>query len=295
MGTFLILGGTGKVGRRLTSSLAQAGHEPRPASRHTAIRFDWADEATWPGALAGVDGLFIVGPGSATDWSPRLSRLLAAATAAGAQRAVLLSARGVEFLPGGAVGRAEQALRDGPLPGTILRPAHFSQNFTEAMFAPSGGMITAPVGPGREPFVDVADVADVAATVLGRGGYDGAMLALSGPAAIDFGGAAAILAGVSGTPVRFSDQSDAAHVAALRAAGTPEGYIEWRMAMLGGIRSGADAYLSDGVQQVLGRAPASFAEWARREVPAAPWARAAREQAAGYRGPSDHSGAASAR
>jgi uncharacterized protein YbjT (DUF2867 family) len=294
MSTFLILGGTGKVGRRLTSSLARAGHEPRPASRHAPTRFDWADEATWPDALAGADGLFIVGPGSAADWSPRLSRLLDAAAAAGAERAVLLSARGVEFLPGGAVGRAEQALRNGPLPGTILRPAHFSQNFTEAMFAPAGGLIAAPVGTGREPFVDVADVADVAAAVLGRGGYDGATLALSGPAAIGFPEAAATLAEVSGMPVRFTSESDADHVARLRAAATPEGYIEWRMAMLGGIRRGADAYLSDGVPQVLGRAPASFAEWARREVPAAPWAGVAREPG-GCRERSGHLGAGSAR
>jgi len=267
MATFLILGGTGKVGRRLVPALIQAGHQPRPASRHAAVRFDWADESTWPDALAGADGLFIVGPGSATDWSPRLARLLTLA-AAGVQRAVLLSARGVEFLPGGAVDRAEQALRDGPLPWTILRPTHFSQNFTEAMFAPQDGLIAAPVGAGREPFIDVADLAEVAAAAL-AGGYEGQTLELSGPAAIDFPAAAATLAEVTGTPVRFADESDAAHVARLRAAGTPEGYIEWRMAMLGGIRHGDDAYLSDGVQRVLGRAPASFADWARREVPAA--------------------------
>src|ERR1700684_4587217 len=99
MATFLILGGTGKVGRRLTSALIEAGHGPRPASRHTPVPFDWADESTWPSALAGVDGLFIVGSGSPPDWSPRLSLLLAAATTAGAGHAVLLSARAVEFLP----------------------------------------------------------------------------------------------------------------------------------------------------------------------------------------------------
>jgi hypothetical protein len=47
------------------------------------------------------------------------------------------------------------------------------------------------------------------------------------------------------------------------------------MAMLGGIRRGADAYLSDGVQRVLGRQPAGFREWARREVPSSAWAQAA--------------------
>jgi uncharacterized protein YbjT (DUF2867 family) len=275
MATFLILGGTGKVGRRLTSSLIEAGHNPRPASRHTAVRFDWADESTWPTALAGTDGLFIVGPGSATDWSPRLSRLLAAAKAAGAGHAVLLSARAVEFLPGGAVDRAEQALRDGPLPWTILRPAHFAQNFTEAMFAPRDGLIAAPAGTGREPFIDAADIADVAAAVLGRDRYHGTTLDLSGPVAVGFAEAAAVLAEAAGMPVRYEDDSDDDHVQRLRAAGTPEGYIEWRMAMLGGIRRGDDAYLSDGVQQVLGRPATSLTAWAAREVPAAAWAPAA--------------------
>jgi uncharacterized protein YbjT (DUF2867 family) len=273
MSSFLILGGTGKVGRRLHRSLELAGHEPRPASRNSSpARFDWWDCSTWPAALSGADELFIVGPGSASDWSPRLTGLLTAARDAGVRRAVLLSARGVEFLPGGAVDLAEHALRDGPLPWTILRPAHFAQNFTEAMFVPRDGLIAAPVGTGAEPFIDVADIADVAAAVLHGGGYEGETLDLSGPQAVTFDEAAAILAQASGTPVRFADETDEAHVAGLRAAGTPEGYIRWRMAMLGGIRSGADAYLSGGVQRVLGRPATGLRDWARREVPSAAWA-----------------------
>ncbi|TVZ76282.1 NAD(P)H-binding protein [Streptomyces sp. BK340] len=275
MAPFLILGGTGKVGRRLTHSLTHTGHDPRPASRNSATRFDWQYDSTWPAALAGTEGVFVIGPGSATDWSPRLTGLLEAAHAAGVRRAVLLSARGVEFLPDGAVARAEQALRKGPLPWTILRPSHFAQNFTEAMFAPRRGLISAPVGMGAEPFIDVADIADVAAAVL-PGGFEGETLALSGPEAADFVQAAQILTEASGTLVRFADQSDADHVAQLRAAGTPEGYIEWRMAMLGGIRRGEDAYLSDGVKHVLGRSPIGLREWAAREVPGSDWAMAVR-------------------
>jgi uncharacterized protein YbjT (DUF2867 family) len=277
MAPFLILGGTGKVGRRLTHSLAQAGHAPRPASRNSTTRFDWWDYSTWPAALSDTHGLFIVGPGSAADWSPRLTDLLEAARSSGARRAVLLSARGVEFLPDGAVAMAERALREGPLPWTILRPAHFSQNFTEAMFAPRDGLISAPVGTGAEPFIDVADIADVAAAVL-AGGFEGETLELSGPEAVDFPRAAEILTEASRSAVRFADESDADHVARLRAAGTPEGYIRWRMAMLGGIRRGADAYLSDGVQRVLGRDPAGLRDWALREVPSSAWALAARAE-----------------
>ena len=266
MSTFLVIGGTGKVGRRLGRSLTSAGHVARAAGRRGPTRFDWGDPATWPDALAGTDGVFIVGPGSATDWSPRLASLLAIAQSSGVRHAVLLSARGVEFLPGGAVARSEQALREGPLPWTILRPTHFAQNFTEAMFVPVDGLITAPVGTGAEPFVDVADIADVAAAVLGGEAWREATLALSGPEALTFAEAATILAEESGTPVRFADESDASHIDRLRAAGTPDGYIEWRMAMLGGIRRGADAYLSDGIQVTLGRPPTAFREWARREA-----------------------------
>ena len=210
--------------------------------------------------------MFIVGPGSATDWSPRLARLLDLAAAAGVRRAVLLSARAVEFLPDGAVARAERALRDGPVPWTILRPAHFAQNFTEAMFVPRDGVIHAPAGAGREPFIDVADIADVAAAVLGRGGYDGLTLELSGPEAVGFDEAAQILARPRGRRSASRTSLTTSTWPQLRAAGTPEGYIQWRMAMLNAIRSGADAYLSDGVQRVLGRPPATLEDWARREA-----------------------------
>lgn len=266
MPAYVILGGTGKVGRRLTRLLERDGHRARAVSRRTPIRFDWSDDSTWSSALKGADGIFIVGPGSATDWSELLHRLLDVAAEAGVAHAVLLSARGVEFHPGGAVDMAERTLRSGPLTWTILRPAHFAQNFTEAMFAPVDGRIVAPVGDGAEPFIDVDDLAEVAAVVLTDRGHDNKTLALSGPEAITFADAADTLREISSAPVLFVDEADDAHVDRLRAAGTPEGYIRWRMAMLRGIRSGADAYTSDGVAHVLGRPATTFRAWAIREA-----------------------------
>jgi hypothetical protein len=98
----------------------------------------------------------------------------------------------------------------------------------------------------------------VAAAVLAAGTWDGMTLELSGPEAVSFTAAAAVLATVSGMPVSFADESDEDHVGRLRAVGTLEGYIRWRMAMLGAIRRGEDAYLSDGVQRVLHRPPAGL-------------------------------------
>jgi uncharacterized protein YbjT (DUF2867 family) len=248
MATFLILGGTGKVGRRLARVLDQDGHTTRPVGRSTTpIRFDWNSPATWDAATAGANGIFVVGPGSATDWSPQLSKLLE--TASTVSHVVLLSARGVEFRPDGNVARAERALREGRVPWTILRPTHF-----------------APVGGGAQPFVDVEDIAEVAGRLLATGAGKGETIELSGPRAITFDAAAGILAETTGQSVEFQDQDGEEHAAQLRSAGTPEEYIRWRLAMLGGIRRGEDAYLSDGVARVLGRAATDFTTWATREA-----------------------------
>ena len=250
MTNFLLLGGTGKVGRRLAAVLREQGHGVRIASRGERgdVVFDWNDTATWASALEGVDGVFVVGPGSATDWAPKLRDLEAAAAEAGVRHAVLLSARGVEFHPDGAVARAEQALRTGPLAWTILRPTHFAQNFTEAMFVPdANGEVRAPLGDASHPFVDVQDIAEVAAAALTTRDHDGKVIAISGPEAIPFAAAAQAVGGT------YVPESRDEHIAALRAAGTPEGCVTWRLAMLDGIARGDDAYVSDGVPRVLGR------------------------------------------
>jgi uncharacterized protein YbjT (DUF2867 family) len=266
MSTFLIIGGTGKVGSRLAQILVHRGHVARVASRTGGhVRFDWRDTDTYAAALDRVSGVFIVGPGSATDWSESLRDLLEVAWSKGVSHAVFLSARGVEFLPDGAVARAEAALAAGPVPWTILRPTHFAQNFTEAMFVPVGGNVVAPVGEGAEPFIDAEDIAQVAAAVLMSDEWRDEIIELSGPAALTFDEAVAILAQRVDRPFRFVDELPELHAARLCRLQTPEGYIEWRLAMLGGIHRGDDAYLSDGVQRVLGRPATSFSDWAERE------------------------------
>lgn len=269
MSTFLIIGGTGKVGSRLGQMLRDRGHDTRIASRTGGdIRFDWHDPQSYEPALAGVDGVFIVGPGSATDWSDTLTRVLTVAAHSGVEHAVFLSARGVKFLPGGAVDRAENAVTNGPIPWTILRPTHFAQNFTEAMFVPVDNAIFAPVDAGEEPFIDAEDIAAVAAEVLSSGTWTGAIIELSGPEALTFDQAAATLSIHAARDLRFENESADDHARRLRTAETPEGYIAWRMAMLGGIQRGDDAYLSDGVQRILGRPATAFADWAAREATA---------------------------
>ena len=267
MSTHLVIGGTGKVGRRLVDVLRQRGETVIAASRTRGdVRFDWHEQATYTPAVASVETVFIIGPGSASDWSDLASALLEKAARSGVKHAMLLSARGVEFLPDGVVAKAEQAVEQGPVAWTILRPTHFAQNFTEAMWTPVDGEILAPVGNGAEPFIDAQDIAEVGAEILANRTHARETIAVSGPEALTFEQAASVLTANANAPVRYVSEDPDAHPARLRAEGTPETYITWWMAMLDGIRRGADAYISSGVDDVLGRPATDFATWARREL-----------------------------
>ena len=54
MGTTLVLGGTGKTGRRIVQRLQAKGVPVRVRTPSATPPFDWTDEATWPAALDGV-------------------------------------------------------------------------------------------------------------------------------------------------------------------------------------------------------------------------------------------------
>ena len=233
MSTYLVIGGTGKTGRRVVDRLA--GHDVRVASRATG--FDWADPRY---DLEGIDGVFLTVPGQDPRNPERVQTLLDGYTG----RTVLLSARAVEFHPTGALAQVEAAVAA----GTILRPAWFTQNFTEGFLRPVGGSVTAPTGDGEEPFVDLDDVADVAVAALTRPGHEG-IIELSGPEAITFAEAARRV----GARFVAADPHDYAQGLDL-----PAEYVAWRMAMFDAIREGRDARISRGVEDVLGRPARRF-------------------------------------
>ena len=165
--------------------------------------------------------MFLTVPGQDPRNPERVSTLLEGY----AGRAVLLSARAVEFHPDGALARVEAAAAG----HTILRPTWFVQNFTEGFLQPDDGIVTAPTGDGREPFVDLEDVADVAVAALTRPGQAG-IVELSGPEAITFAEAAERVG------ARFVAADPRDYAAGLD---LPTEYVAWRMAMFDAILQAA--------------------------------------------------------
>jgi uncharacterized protein YbjT (DUF2867 family) len=59
MGATLVLGGTGKTGRRIVQRLQAKRVPVRVGTPSATPPFDWTDEATWPAALDGVGSVYV--------------------------------------------------------------------------------------------------------------------------------------------------------------------------------------------------------------------------------------------
>lgn len=265
MKNFLILGGTGKTGRRIASRLTAAGHQVRTASRTGGdVRLDLDDPATHAPALDGISAAYLLEPGSVAGDNnpPRMAALVDAAVIAGLRRLVLLSAPGAdsEHHP---LYATEQAVRGSALEWTILRPGWFAQNFSEDFWLPAvrSGTLALPAGEGRVPFVDAEDIADVAAAALTEDRHAGRVYELTGPRALGFGEAARLIAAASGRPLRYDAITPEAFVDLQVSHGVPLKTAQ-RMSHLVelGSTGGLEA-LADGVQQALGREPRRFEDF----------------------------------
>ncbi|MFF2267555.1 NmrA family transcriptional regulator [Cellulosimicrobium cellulans] len=267
-GPVLVLGATGKTGRRVADRLDALGIPVRRASRSGDVRFDWEDETTWGPAVDGAEAVYVVYvPDLAIPGSPEtVARFAALAREVGVRRLVLLSGRGeVEAQ------RAE-VLVAGAFPGrTVVRCAFFDQNFSESFLLEPvlDGVLALPVDQVAEPFVDLEDVADVAVAALVDDAHAGRVYELTGPRAITFGEAVAEIAAASGRDVRFVPITMDEFVAGLRAIGLPDEVVGLMRYLFTEVLDGRGTPVADGVRQALGQDPRDFREFAARE--AATW------------------------
>ncbi|WP_409179883.1 NmrA family NAD(P)-binding protein [Amycolatopsis sp. VS8301801F10] len=272
--TVLVLGATGRTGRRVVSLLAERGHAIRTASRNpgsrqgpvTPVRFDWNDPATYPPALDGVDAVYQWFP-IRPDAAAEVAALLDDAKAAGVRRVVHLSTATAhlsgEDYP---MQEAERLLETGPVPSTILRPNVFAENFSEHPAILQGirtGVVAVPAGDGRVAPISVEDIAAVAAAALTEDGHEHKAYSLTGPDSLSFSDMAAIVGAAAGKPVRYRAMDPAEFREAMLGGGIPGQVADFYAAMYEGIRNDRAAEVTDDVQRITGRPPVSFAAYAR--------------------------------
>lgn len=271
--TIVVLGGSGKTGRRVAGQLEQLGHPVRAASRRSPIRFDWGDDQTWAPVLEGAHAVYVV-PYDGEDGVERLRSLTTLAVVSGVRRLVLLSAREwVDTADAAALAR-ENIVRRSGLAWTVLRPVWFAQNFSEEPFFADGvraGEVAFGTGGGAHPFIDAGDIAAVAVAALTQGGHDGKIYDLSGPRALTVNEALAAIAAVTGLSIRQVPLPLAAYEEYLAEHYYPADVAAGVVGLSRLVRDGEDAYLSDGVQRALGREPRDFSDYVAASAASGAW------------------------
>ncbi|MFB8201095.1 NmrA family NAD(P)-binding protein [Kitasatospora purpeofusca] len=275
-GTTLVLGASGKTGRRIVARLGLRGVPVRAASRSSPTPFDWSDPGGWDAVLRGVDVAYVVAP----DVPGPVHGFVARAEAAGVRRLVLLSGRGADTWGDSAFGldmrSAEDAVRRSALEWTVLRASNFAQNFDEGLFhAPLlAGELALPAGAVPEPFVDVEDVADAATAVLTQPGrHAGRVHELSGPRALTFDEAVALISRAAGRPITYRRISPDEYARTLVDQGFGEDEAHHIAEMFVMMERGLIAATTDDLATVLGRAPRTFEEYVVRAAAAGAWRR----------------------
>ncbi|MHA7247825.1 NAD(P)H-binding protein [Arthrobacter tecti] len=263
----LVIGSTGKTGRRVAERLTAKGFNVRSGSRNAEIPFDWDHQETWAHALAGTRAAYITYypdlafPGA----SDLIAEFCQVAVEHGVQRLVLLSGRGEP-----AARASEKSVEDSGAEWTILRCNWFNQNFDESFFLEPvlSGEIAIPAGDAVEPFVDANDIADVAVAALTEQGHHGEVYELSGPRLLSFAHVAAELSAATGRTIRYAPVSPQEYRAILAEAGLPGDFLELFTMIL----DGRNASVTDGVRRALGREPRDLSDFAREAAATGVWA-----------------------
>ena len=265
----LVLGGTGKTGRRVAARLGARGLPVRVGSRSGQPPFDWGDRSTWTPVLRGVRAAYIPYPDLVTPEPTKAVRAFAdLAIEHGVTRLVMLTGRGEDEAQ-----RGERELQATGADVTIVRCAWFMQIFSEDYLLDPirAGEVVLPAGDGQlDPFVDADDIADVAVAALTEPGHAGQVYELTSPRLLSFPAAIAEIAKASGRDIAYVPVSVEEYAAGAAELGVPAEFVDFLTYLFRDV-VGNSPYVTDAVPRVLGRPPRDFTDYATRTAATGIW------------------------
>ncbi len=266
----LVIGGTGKTGRRIVKRLRDHHIPVRVGSRKENPSFDWEDRTTWESALHGTKSAYIsYYPDLAVEHAAKdIAEFSAIAKKNGVNHLVLLSGRGEE----GAQNAEDMLIKSG-VEWTIIRCSWFCQNFSEGFLLDqiNHGEISLPIGDVKEPFIDAEDIADVAFAALTEEGHEGRLYEMTGSSSISFEEATNKIAGAIGKNIKYNHISVEKFEEMLKKDQTPQVYIDFLIELFTQVFDGRNTDLELGVQEALGRKPRSFDDYVRVTAESGIW------------------------
>ncbi|MGA8221522.1 MAG: SDR family oxidoreductase [Candidatus Acidiferrales bacterium] len=272
----LITGATGTVGKAVLAEVAQSGQKHRaiyrskedaakaPAGTESVIA-DFSDKQSLAAALRGVESLYLV-----CSPVPELVKLegnvIEASEAAGVRRIVLNSAMGA-----GDYGKSfpswhrkvEDKLKATKLAYCILRPNTFLQNIL-TYYAPTiraQGVFYSSMGNARTSFLDVRDIAAVAAKALRGGEHDGKTYELNGPEALTYSEIAEKISRHAGISAHYVDIPPDALRKAMLDQGMPDWQVTALLDLVAYYTAGNGGATDSLLRNLLGRAPITIGDF----------------------------------
>ena len=267
----LVIGGTGKTGKRVVENLRNLGHNVRIGSRSSEPSFNWDDHSTYAKALEGMDKAYIVYyPDLAVPGAKEaIAALTDAALQQGLEKVVLLSGKGETEAEA-----CEEIVANSGLNYTLVRASWFNQNFSEGAFCEfvQAGHVALPMPDAEIPFVDADDIADVVTKVLLDDSYNGETVTVTGPKKMTFAEVVDVMAKSAGKEINFQPITIEEFKQGMKAAGLPDSYV-WLFGYLFKevLGNPDNQVVSDDVQRVLGRKAISFEEYAERTASTGIW------------------------
>jgi uncharacterized protein YbjT (DUF2867 family) len=267
----LIIGGTGKTGRRVAENLTALGHNVRVVGRKTTPSFDWEKPETYDAALKDMDRAYVVYyPDLAVPGAKEaITTLTEKALKAGLEKMVLLSGKGETEAEA-----CEQIVANSGLNYTTVRASWFNQNFSEGAFLEFilNGVVALPMPDAEIPFVDAGDIADVVSKVLVDDSYNGEMITVTGPEKRTFREIVQIMADGIGKTIQYVPISIDEFKEGMRKTGLPESYI-WLFGYLFQevLGNPENQDVSHDIERVLGRKATSFASYVETTVNTGVW------------------------
>ena len=230
-----------------------------------AVIADFADRGSLGRALEGVEAVYLV-CSPVRELVELEGNMVDACRAAGVRHVVLNSALGAgdyrKSFPSWHR-RVEDKLSASGLDYTIVRPNSFMQNILTyyASSIRTEGAFYAAMGNARTSFIDVRDVAAVAARTLTSPGHAGKTYELNGPEALTYGEVAEKITRASGRRVQYVDIPVEQQKQAMLDQRLPDWLVTALLDLQAYYTYGKGSKVDDVVSTILGRAPRTMAQF----------------------------------
>jgi uncharacterized protein YbjT (DUF2867 family) len=265
----LVIGSTGKTGRKVYETLKQKHFDVTPASRKTQQPFDWYDSKTWENALKGFDTVYITFQPdlSIPESVPIITAFVETARRMEIGKLVLLSGRGEPQAMA-----CEDVIINSGLAYTILKCSFFMQNFNEGFWADGiiSGEFVVPFVSAKEPFLDTDDISEVAVQALTTTAHDSKIYDLTGPELLSFKEAIDTIAIHSGKEIKLIEVSIDEYTAALRGQ-IPEEFIAMIEHLFVEVLDGRNESVTTDIASILGKPATPFTGFAAKASKSGAW------------------------